>query len=222
MFRQGRWMHASFGMNLDEQAMTSYAATCLPLYRLDPLLDFVIGHLGDVRSDGSVGRTDLSSATSEDSRFVVLQEQVSSLNFALRKLAEKLDQLRDDRGDGDFALGRLGNDDPRVEEDSDVDIPVVNMNSIAAAVQSFGIVASETWNSIRSEYPGVELFAIDADPRSFDVNEQGRFEGRADILVSVPRTLRSGRKSSISLTIAAKVFGQLSPQGEIEVSEFRL
>jgi hypothetical protein len=106
-------------------------------------------------------------------------------------------------------------------EDPPVKTAVVDSSSIAAAVRSHQIAKTSSWESISKTYPGVELFAIDADPRSFDVNEAGAFDGRADILVSVPKKTRTGQKTSLSLTIPVRVFGKLSPEGRILISDFK-
>jgi hypothetical protein len=118
--------------------------------------------------------------------------------------------------------GRDGDDDPAVCESVAMKSAITNLNLIASAVQSCRIGETVAWKRISEKYPGAELFAIDADSRSFEISESGAFDGRADILISVPRTLRSGRPSSISLTIAARVVGQLSMAGEIEISDFHI
>jgi hypothetical protein len=111
---------------------------------------------------------------------------------------------------------------PRHAEKSEVKPAVVDTSVIASCVQSFAVTKSPIWDLISKQYPSVSLFAIDADPRTFQVSEKGKFDGRANLLVSMPRTLRSGRVSTYSMTIPARVFGKLSPAGEIEVSEFKI
>jgi hypothetical protein len=96
--------------------------------------------------------------------------------------------------------------------------PIVDSSSIAKAVREYRLPNTEWWKLISKLHPDAELFAIDADPRTFDVDEQGRFGGRADILVSIPKTTRSGEKGTESLTIPARVFGKLSPDGHVSVS----
>lgn len=100
--------------------------------------------------------------------------------------------------------------------------PLVNSSAIASAVQSCEITNTRMWEAVSEKYPGVELFGIDADPRSFEVTGDGLFDGRSNILISVPKKTRSGRKTNFSLTIAARVFGELSPDGNIMVSEFKV
>lgn len=112
--------------------------------------------------------------------------------------------------------------DPGHAEKPEVKPAVVDTNVIASCVQSFALAKSSTWNLISKQHPGASLFAIDADPRSFQVSEKGEFDGRANLLVSVPRTLRSGRASTHSITIPTRVFGKLSPAGDIEVSDFKI
>jgi hypothetical protein len=122
-------------------------------------------------------------------------------------------------------------DEPRAKKETpnrersekhDVKSAVVGLETIASAVQSYPIVNTLTWQSIAADYPGVELFAIDADARSFEISKEGSFDGRANILISAPRKLRSGRSSSWSITIPARVYGHLSPNGDIKISKFQI
>jgi hypothetical protein len=48
---------------------------------------------------------------------------------------------------------------------------VVDPRSITASVRSYPITRTSAWATLSKKYPGVELFAIDADPRSFDVTK---------------------------------------------------
>ena len=136
----------------------------------------------------------------------------------LKRTLEKLEPPIREQGRSRVETQGAKSDNPK---DPPMKPAVVDSSSIAAAVQSHPIEKTSSWGSITKMYPDVKLFAIDADPRSFDVKETGSFDGRADILVSVPKKTRSGRKESLSLSIPARVFGQLSPEGRIRVHDFK-
>jgi hypothetical protein len=117
---------------------------------------------------------------------------------------------------------RTREDDPENGERLNVKPPVVDATLIASEVQSFGITETSAWKDISKLYPGASLFAIDADPRSFQVSGKGAFDGRANVLLTVPTKLRSGRASTYSIAIQSRVYGRLSPTGKIQVSEFKI
>lgn len=108
------------------------------------------------------------------------------------------------------------------KEASDVRSAVVNAGSIASSVRAFPVTSNDSWKLLAERYPGLSLYAIDADPRTFEVSEEGVFDGRASVLVLVPNRLPSGESVQVSATIPARVVGQLSPDGGIRISEFRL
>jgi hypothetical protein len=150
------------------------------------------------------------------SELETLEKRLTELErrTALPKREIKEDQ---ERKSGVQGQGADSND----AEDPPMKTAVVDSSSIAEAVRSHPIAKTSSWESISKTYPGVELFAIDSDPRSFDVSEEGVFDGRADILVSVPKKTRTGQNAILSLTIPARVFGKLSPEGNIFVSDFK-
>jgi pyruvate/2-oxoglutarate dehydrogenase complex dihydrolipoamide acyltransferase (E2) component len=69
------------------------------------------------------------------------------------------------------------------------------LNPIASAVTSFDVAGTPIWADISERYPGAKMFAIDTDARTFEISDGDRFDGRADILISVPHILRSGRST---------------------------
>jgi hypothetical protein len=156
----------------------------------------------------------------------VIETCLSEVEKKLELVASALNGLlieRPDSGDAKIEEGsREGNADAQRAEAPKVKAPVVNSSWIASAVQTHKITDTSAWKSISQQFPGVNLFAVDADPRSFEVSEEGYFEGSANVLVSVPSKARSGRTTNLSLTIPTRVFGNLSPQGQITVSEFKL
>ena len=99
---------------------------------------------------------------------------------------------------------------------------LVNVASIASKVNACTTDTLPVWKEISRQFPGASLFAIDADPRSFEVLEKGHFDGRANVLISVPGQLRSGRNAERSFKIPTVVRGELSPTGEISISDISL
>jgi hypothetical protein len=159
-------------------------------------------------------------------RFIEQQgTELESLQRRLESLEQKLVEHQSapvKRKDEEKGKGSSKEQSSNDGEDSPMETAVVNSNSIALAVQSYEIQKTPAWESVSITYPGVKLFAIDADPRTFQVSEDGIFDGKANILVSIPKKTRTGRETNFSLTIATRVFGELSPDGHIKVSEFKL
>jgi len=156
-----------------------------------------------------------------------LDRRLSDIELSIGKLKDDVNTLfsnkpdaKGEKAEQEEGRGKVADTD--IGEIPEMKAAVVDSSSIASAVQSYAIAKSPVWRGISDKYPGVALFAIDADPRSFQVSAEGAFDGRASILVAVPRKLRSGRESKLSLTIPARVFGKLSPTGDIEVSGFKI
>lgn len=78
---------------------------------------------------------------------------------------------------------------------------------IAEAVRSFDLPASSWWEAIEQKYPGARLFAIESAAASYEVTGDGRFDGRARILLHLDEKLPSGRHVVESVTVPARVFG---------------
>ena len=93
---------------------------------------------------------------------------------------------------------------------------------IAQSIRQFDIKGHPAWKSLSERVPGAKVFAIECSPTSVDLREGGKFSTRARLLVEVPKTLSSGRKSFGSVTVPAFVVGTLKGNGELKIEEFRL
>lgn len=93
---------------------------------------------------------------------------------------------------------------------------------IAETIRQFDVEGRPAWKSLLEKVPGAKKFAIECSPTSVDLREGGRFSARARLLIDVPTTLSSGRKSFGSVTVPAFVTGTLKGNGELKIEEFRL
>jgi hypothetical protein len=147
------------------------------------------------------------------------RDRLHKIDAALSALTASRGQ--EEEGPTSFATSELGDQERGIAEEVAVK-PIVDLGSIALVVQKFPLAETPAWVALQKEYPAAMIFAIDPHPRSFEVKENGVFDGRASVLLSIPRMLRSGRASQDSITLPARVSGLLSPAGGIEVTEFRI
>jgi hypothetical protein len=217
VFIHGRWFDSAFDIPIPER----YQATGVPI-----LPAFPVNQPLSMAMRGFLSVWGSDKDEPEKSELGTYETRLSFVEERLEQVAARLDELPHNYsnptgGQTEEARGQ-GNDEPELMETPGVRAQIVKLESIASAVQSFAVKETAAWRLISEQYPGASLFAINADPRSFEVTEKGAFDGHASILVSVPRKLRSGRQSSLSLKINTRVFGQLSPKGDINISEFKL
>jgi hypothetical protein len=222
VFTQGRWsdLTSAFERAYVQGELTNrgyfdmYTGSEARAFTGASILELLEGPTGSILADYPV-KPELLAI---EARLSAIEERVERLasgpvSFESRRPAPKGE---------DESRERSAKDDPESGEILNVKPAVVDVTFIASAVQSFGITHTSAWKIIADQNPGAQFFAIDADPRSFQVSEKGAFDGRANVLLSVPRKLRSGRETTFSITIPTRVFGKLSPDGEIEVSEFKI
>ncbi len=219
VFTHGRWsdLATTFGHSYQEELLGWSERD--PFYPVTPVNTFLGTPLAQLIE---VAEASLPPQLVGGAELFALGARLANVEKQVEQLASTVAGTKEQPVSANKETSKRGGAEPGHAEKLEVKPAVVDTNAIASCVRSFAVAKSPTWNVLSKHHPGVKLFAIDADPRSFQVSEKGEFDGRANLLVSVPRTLRSGRTGTHSLTIPTRVFGKLSPAGEIEVAEFKL
>jgi hypothetical protein len=76
---------------------------------------------------------------------------------------------------------------------------------IAQTVSAYNVRADPIWAGLVEEWPSVEYFATDLDPRSFERVSDQIWRGRADLLLNADEEIRPGQIATVSFTLPVDV-----------------
>ena len=94
-------------------------------------------------------------------------------------------------------------------------------DQIMEAVTSYPIELSEQWLLLKANMPRVAFFAIDFNPRSFELDSsESVWLGRAELLLSAPSALRPGQAAQeVSFTLPVRVLLRMANE-ELTIAAF--
>ena len=93
---------------------------------------------------------------------------------------------------------------------------------IVEKVNNYNPEKIKGWEALRSKTSNARLFRIESNPRVFFFGANGKFDGRAEVLVHVPQKLTSGLAYIGSMAVPARVVGHIGSNEEITIDEIAL
>lgn len=101
----------------------------------------------------------------------------------------------------------MSKSEPMSFTDDDTVVTAMTEDRLTDVVVNFPVESGEQWRALTEDIPGVSYFATDLDPRSFEFAAgQGRWVGRAELLLKAPAELRPGQaRQEVSFTLPVRV-----------------
>ena len=118
-----------------------------------------------------------------------------------------------------FGKDSMGRSRPQRSDPGDVSDLV---RRIVEKVNNYNPERIKGWDALRSKTSNARLFRIESNPRVFLIGANGKFDGRAEVLVHIPQVLPSGRSYIGSMAVPARVVGHVGSDNEITIDEIAL
>lgn len=97
----------------------------------------------------------------------------------------------------------------------------VDRTLIAEQVRAIDIHEFKAWQDLEQKVHGVAFVAMEVDGSTFDVEKDGAFRGRVNLLLDAPYTGLSGQELKYSLVVPAGIDGSIDGKN-VNVTNVRM